>query len=80
VHGFFTITPPSEDTRIDSRVAGLVCEEGVGGSDAGFNLHYRISGGTARFEGRSGGGRLTGSFRRGSGGVVHLHLDGTIDR
>jgi hypothetical protein len=80
VHGFFTITPPSEDTRIDFRVAGLVCEEGVSGSDAGFNLHYRISGGTARFEGRSGGGSLTGSFRRNRGGVVYLHLNGTIDR
>jgi hypothetical protein len=80
VHGDMTITPPSQDTRIDFKVAGLVCEENGLSSDAGFNLHYRISGGTARFEGRSGGGSLTGSFRRATGGVVYLHLNGTIDR
>lgn len=81
VHGPGRITPPSEETTIDFQVAGLVCEEGVSGSDAGFNLHYRISGGTGRFAPpRSGGGSLTGSFTRGTGGVVHLHLHGTIDR
>lgn len=80
VHGDMRITPPSTDTTIDLKVAGLVCEENTAGSPAGYNLHYRISGGTARFTGRSGGGSVTGSFLRGPGGVVHLHLHGTIDR
>lgn len=80
VTGTMTINVPSADTFIAFAVAGLVCEQSFVNSNAGFNLHYRITGGGARFAGRSGGGSLTGAYTRNPGGVVYLHLHGTLDR
>lgn len=83
VTGTFTLTPPSTATSIFSNVTGTVCEEGITNSDVQFDGTYRITGGTARFDGRSGGGSLTATYTRPpttEPGVVYLHLHGTLDR
>jgi len=79
VTGFGSFTPPSTDTSISFNVAGSVCEESGSGSPAHFNGTYRITGGTARFANAVGGGSLTSTYTRGAGGVVFLHLHGTIN-
>lgn len=79
VTGFGTLTPPSTATTISFNVAGTVCNEGAGGSPAHFDGTYRITGGSARFSDAAGGGSLTATWTRWTGGVVFLYLNGTID-
>lgn len=81
VTGILTLTPPSTATTISANVTGTVCEEGIANqSERQFDGTYRITEGTARFEDRSGGGSLTATYVHGAGGVVYLHLHGTLDR
>lgn len=83
VHGSGTLVPPgpiANPPTISFNVAGTVCEEGGADSPAHFDGTYRITGGDNRFAGRSGGGSLTATYIRGAGGLVFLHLHGTIDR
>lgn len=80
VHGWGTLVPPSTATSISFNVAGTVCEERVMGSPAHFDGTYRITEGSARFGDVAGGGSLTATYIRGTGGEVFLHLHGTIDK
>lgn len=78
VRGTGSLTPPSAATLISFTLAGIICEEDGAGSPAHFDGTYRITGGSARFSNAVGGGSLTGTFRRGTGGAVFMHLHGTI--
>lgn len=83
VTGSGTLVPPgpiASPPTISFNLTGTVCEEDIADSPAHFDGSYRITGGDNRFAERSGGGRVTATYIRGPGGLVFLHLHGTIDR
>jgi len=57
---------------------GLVCEEGMPGSDYQYNGTFRITGGTGRFSTATGTGNIVGTFTRDAANRALLDIRGAI--